>query len=443
MAQEEAMQLTDLIAKRRQGDTLTAAELKFFIDQLSAKDVDDAQIGAFLDTYAFTDITDMTELTDFTMALAYSGGIYDLSDIPGIKLDKQATAALGDKTSLILLPLIASLGIPVAKLSQPGLAGLPSTLDRLAAIPGFKTTLSPNEFVSQVRETGLAIAAPVAELDPADQKLRQLRVRTGTFTVPSLLASSMMSQKIATGADALTFDIKTGVGQQLLPPELAETVAKTLVQLGDSVGRQTVAMVSHMVQPLGQGIGASLEVAEAIKTLRGQGPADLQEMVMTLGTIMARQGGYAGSDDQIQAALIGKLENGQALDKFKEMIGLQGGDERVIDAPELLPQPAFMSDLRAVGEGYVTNFDLSRLQQVVVALGGSGADADPAVGILLHKKLGEAVAPGEALATIYGQSDDLQPMAELAQQAITVGAEPVEVAPLIEKVVTVSDIEEA
>ncbi|PIO84212.1 thymidine phosphorylase [Loigolactobacillus backii] len=419
------MQMTELIAKKRHGEPLSADEISFLIKGLGDNGVTDAQMGAFLETLTFKDSTDLTELTDFTMGLAYSGGVYDLSAIQGIKVDKHATGGLGDKTSLILLPLVASLGIPVAKLSQRSFNHSGGTLDKLESIPGFRVNLTPDEFVQAVKEIGLAIAAPVDELAPAEQKLRRLRHETDTMAIPSLVASSTLSQNIATGADAVILDIKTGSGHDLLTEEQAEQLAHLMVNVGNEVGRRTLAVVSDMSQPLGHAIGNGVEVVEAIATLKNGGPTDLRKLVLELGTHMAQLGGYGANAEDTRAALIGNLATGKALAKFRDLIVSQGGDPDVIDHPEKLTASAYTNDVRASSSGYVSTIDVDQMGHAIQTLNAGRKNAeqklDLAAGIVLRKKIGDSVEAGEVLATVYSSDADSVTAQEEVRGAIELG----------------------
>ncbi|MFD0896384.1 pyrimidine-nucleoside phosphorylase [Loigolactobacillus binensis] len=405
--------MLDLINKRRRGEKLTTAEITFITKAIIAKEMTTAQVGAFLDTFSYHDMATTAELTDLTMALAYSGGIYDLSDLPGIKVTPLSTDGLGDKTSLILLPLVASLGVPILQVITPLAGTFSSPLLRLAAIPQLRTKLAANEFVTTLKQVNAVAATPVAELAPLQQQFTQLEVETDTAQVPALLTSRLLSSAIAAGADALVVDIKTG--NDCLSLVQAQQVAKLAVAVGAEVGRRTLAVISDLNQPVGDAVGASWEIREVIAALKGGGPADLRELVLSLGAQLATMGGYSGTAADAREQLSANLENGQALAKFHEWIVAQGGDAGIVEQPDSLPTAEFNATARAPRSGYVAAWDMKQLRQLRDLLGDAAG-----VGFILHKKIGDSVEAGEALATIYSAQADIQPALKLGQQAATI-----------------------
>lgn len=407
------LQVLDLINKRRRGEKLTTAEITLITKAIVAKEMTTAQIGAFLDTFSYHDMATTAELTDLTMALAYSGGIYDLSDLPGIKVAPLSTDGLGDKTSLVLLPLVASLGVPILQVVTPLAEEMTSPLTRLATVPQLRTKLAADEFVTTLKQVNAVAAAPVAELAPLQQQLAQLELETGTTEVPALLTSRLMSLAIAAGADALVVDIKTG--NNGLSLKQAQQVAKLAVAVGAEVGRRTLAVISDLNQPIGDAVGASWEIREVIATLKGGGPADLRELVLSLGAQLAVLGGYLGTVADAREALSANLENGQALAKFHEWLVAQDGDASIVEQPDLLATAEFTATARAPRSGYIAAWDMAQLKQLRQLLWQTAG-----VGFVLNKKIGDSVEAGETLATVYSAAADIQPVLKLAQQAATI-----------------------
>lgn len=411
-----SLQLIDLINKRRRGEKLTTAEIKFITKAMVAKKMSAAQIGAFLDTFNDHEMSSTTELTDLTMALVYSGGIYDLSQLPGVKVACASTGGLGDKTALVVLPLVASLGIPILQMVAP--FKQPTTLlSKLAAIPELKIDLSANDFVTTLQQAGLVAATPVNELAPLQQQLAQLEVETGTEALPALMTSRLLSLPIAAGADALVLDIKTG--NHGLDLNQARQLAQQVVTVGSEVGRRTLAVISDLNQPVGAAIGASWEVREVVATLQGHGPADLRELALSLGAQLALLGGYQGTAADARTQLSTNLENGQALAKFRNWLTAQQANLTFIDQPEVLLAAPNQAIVRAPQTGYIAAWDMAQLTQLQHQL-GSGAG----VGFILDKKIGAPVKAGENLMTIYSAETDVQAVVKLGQQAPVITAEP-------------------
>lgn len=433
-----SMRMVDLIEKKRDGKELSENEIKWVIDRYTANEVPDYQMSAFLMAIFFTDMTDK-EITAMTLAMAHSGEVIDLSSIAGVKVDKHSTGGVGDTTTLILAPLVASVGVPVAKMSGRGLGYTGGTLDKLEAIPGFKIELSEDEFIQLVNESQVAVIGQSGNLAPADKKLYALRDVTATVNSIPLIASSIMSKKIAAGADAIVLDVTTGDGAFMKNLEDARRLAKTMVRIGALANRQTMAVISDMSQPLGEAIGNSLEVVEAIETLQGEGPADLLEMCYVLGSQMVVLAKKADTLVAARQMLEESLTSGKALAKFKEMIQNQGGDVTVVDHPERLLSAAYQIPVFAKQTGVVTKLVANELGIAAMMLGAGRKTKDEAidhaVGLKLHKKIGEEVAVGETLLTIYSNTTEVAEVVALIEANIEIGDTSKE-PPLIHEIIT-------
>lgn len=405
------MRMVDLIVKKQNGKELTTEEIEFFVKGYTDGSIPDYQASALAMAIYFQDMTDQ-ERADLTMAMVNSGETIDLSAIEGIKVDKHSTGGVGDTTTLVLAPLVAALGVPVAKMSGRGLGHTGGTIDKLEAIEGFHVELSKDEFIKLVNRDKVAVIGQSGNLTPADKKLYALRDVTGTVNSIPLIASSIMSKKIAAGADAIVLDVKTGAGAFMKTDEDAVNLAKAMVRIGNNVGRQTMAVISDMSQPLGFAIGNALEVQEAIDTLRGEGPEDLNELVLTLGSQMVVLAKKAETLEEARTKLQEVMKNGKALEKFKEFLSNQGGDASVVDEPSKLPQAAYKIDVPAKEAGVVSEIVADEIGVAAMLLGAGRAtkedEIDLAVGIMLRKKVGDNVEKGEPLVTLYANRENVE-----------------------------------
>lgn len=404
------MRMVDIIANKRDGKELSTEEINFFIDGYTAGDIPDYQASALAMAIFFQDMTD-NERASLTMAMVNSGETIDLSGIEGVKVDKHSTGGVGDTTTLVLAPLVGALDIPTAKMSGRGLGHTGGTIDKLEAVKGFHVEITNEEFMEIVNRDKVAVIGQSGNLTPADKKMYALRDVTGTVNSIPLIASSIMSKKIAAGADAIVLDVKTGAGAFMKTDEDAQNLAHAMVRIGNNVGRQTMAVISDMSQPLGYAIGNALEVKEAIDTLKGEGPEDLTELVLTLGSQMVVLAKKAETLEEARELLKEVIANGKALDKFRTFLHNQGGDETVVDHPERLPQAEFVIDVPAKQTGVVSNMVADEIGIAAMLLGAGRAtkedEIDLAVGLMLRKKVGEAVKEGEPLVTIYSNRENV------------------------------------
>ncbi|TWM35372.1 Pyrimidine-nucleoside phosphorylase [Bacillus paralicheniformis] len=432
------MRMVDIITKKQNGEELTTEEIKFFIKGYTDGSIPDYQASALAMAIYFQDMTDR-ERADLTMAMVNSGETIDLSAIEGIKVDKHSTGGVGDTTTLVLAPLVAALDVPVAKMSGRGLGHTGGTIDKLEAIKGFHVELSKDEFIKLVNRDKVAVIGQSGNLTPADKKLYALRDVTGTVNSIPLIASSIMSKKIAAGADAIVLDVKTGAGAFMKTDEDAVNLAKAMVRIGNNVGRQTMAVISDMSQPLGFAIGNALEVKEAIDTLKGEGPEDLTELVLTLGSQMVVLAKKAETLDEAREKLIDVMKNGKALQKFKDFLQNQGGDSSVADNPEKLPQAAYKIDIPAKEAGVVSEIVADQIGVAAMLLGAGRATKedkiDLAVGIMLRKKVGDAVEKGEPLVTLYANRENVDDVIAKVYDNIQI-AEKAEAPKLVHTVIT-------
>lgn len=434
------MRMVDLIAKKRDGQSLSKEEIEWIVTGYTNGEIPDYQMSALTMAIFYQDMTDQ-EITDLTLAMANSGDVVNLENIEGIKVDKHSTGGVGDTTTLVLAPLVASVGVPVAKMSGRGLGYTGGTLDKLEAIPGFQIELSEDKFVELVNESKVAVIGQSGNLAPADKKLYALRDVTATVDSIPLIASSIMSKKIAAGADAIVLDVTTGDGAFMKNLEDAKRLASTMVQIGKLANRQTMAVISDMSQPLGEAIGNSLEVVEAIETLQGKGPKDLEEMCYVLGSQMVVLAKKADALEQAREMLEEALHSGKAFAKFKEMVANQGGDVSVIDHPEKLLTAKYEIELPAKQSGVITKLVANELGIAAMMLGAGRKTKedtiDFAVGLKLRKKVGEAIQEGESVLTIYANqpAEEIQDVVALLYQNIEIGPSGQE-PPLIHGIIT-------
>ncbi|MBU2659457.1 pyrimidine-nucleoside phosphorylase [Bacillus cabrialesii] len=420
------MRMVDIIIKKQNGKELTTEEIQFFVNGYTDGSIPDYQASALAMAIFFQDMSDR-ERADLTMAMVNSGETIDLSAIEGIKVDKHSTGGVGDTTTLVLAPLVAALDVPVAKMSGRGLGHTGGTIDKLEAIDGFHVELTKDEFIKLVNRDKVAVIGQSGNLTPADKKLYALRDVTGTVNSIPLIASSIMSKKIAAGADAIVLDVKTGAGAFMKTEEDAAELAKAMVRIGNNVGRQTMAVISDMSQPLGFAIGNALEVKEAIDTLKGEGPEDLHELVLTLGSQMVVLAKKADTLDEARAKLEEVMKNGKALEKFKDFLKNQGGDSSIVDDPSKLPQAAYQIDVPAKEAGVVSEIVADEIGVAAMLLGAGRAtkedEIDLAVGIMLRKKVGDKVENGEPLVTLYANRENVEEVIAKVYDNIRIAAE--------------------
>lgn len=403
------MRMYDLILKKRNGKELTTEEINYFIEQYTNGEIPDYQVSALLMAIYFQKMNGR-ETADLTMAMVKSGDILNLSEINGIKVDKHSTGGVGDTTTLVLGPMVAALGVPVAKMSGRGLGHTGGTIDKLESFKGFSVEMPREKFINNVNNIKIAVGGQTGELAPADKKLYALRDVTGTVDNVSLIASSIMSKKIAAGADCIVLDVKVGEGAFMKTPEAAQELATEMVSIGTNVGRKTVAIISDMDQPLGLGIGNALEVEEAINTLKGNGPKDLVELCLTLGSYMVTLAGAAKNVEEARAKLEETITSGAAIAKLKEFVKAQGGDTACIDDTNLLPKAKYIIPVLADKDGIVEKIHAESIGLIAMELGAGRATKesviDLAVGIVLNKKRGEQVVKGDVIAYIHSNDEN-------------------------------------
>jgi pyrimidine-nucleoside phosphorylase len=403
-ASTQTFRAIDVIRKKRDAGELSTSEIESLVNAYTSGDIPDYQVSAWLMAVVLRGMT-RAETAALTDAMLHSGEVLDLSSIAQKKVDKHSTGGVGDKTSLVLAPLAAAAGVAVPMISGRGLGHTGGTLDKLEAIPGFNVNLSVAQFRRALETCGCAMIGQTDEIAPADRKLYALRDVTGTVESPYLICASIMSKKLAEGIDALVLDVKTGSGAFMKSEKDAAFLAELMVEIGERMGKQVVALITDMDQPLGRMIGNALEVVEVVEILRGGGPQDLRDLCLELGGWMLHLGGV--TDTVADGKTLGEqlIASGKALDKFRQMVELQGGDARVIDDPKRLPQAKHRMTLSSPGSGYVAFLQCEQVGAACVVLGGGRErkedSVDPAVGIVLHKKVGDAVSVGEPLATIH------------------------------------------
>lgn len=401
------MRMYDLILKKRNGGELTTEEINYFIDNYTKGNIPDYQVSALLMSIYFNKMN-KRETSDLTMAMVNSGDILDLSEIEGIKVDKHSTGGVGDTTTLVLGPMVAALGIPVAKMSGRGLGHTGGTIDKLETFKGFSVEIKNEQFIKNVNTIKLAVGGQTGDLAPADKKLYALRDVTATVDNVSLIASSIMSKKIAAGADAIVLDVKVGDGAFMKTPEAARELAEEMVSIGKHVGRNTVAIISDMDQPLGFAIGNALEVEEAIDTLKGKGPQDLLELCLALGSNMTVLAGKAKDTEEARKMLEETITSGKALEKLKEFIAAQGGDASVIDDTSKFPKADHVIPVKVSKSGVISKIHAENIGLVAMELGAGRATKesiiDLAVGIVLTKKRGDKVEAGDIIAYVHANN---------------------------------------
>ena len=399
----------DVIRKKRDGQALEEDEIRTFIKGVTTGDVPDYQVSALLMAVYFRGLAP-EELAVWTDAMLHSGDVVDLSGIPGVKVDKHSTGGVGDKVSLALAPLVAAAGVPVPMISGRGLGHTGGTLDKLEAIPGFRVDLDTDRFIAQVRDIGVCMIGQTGDLAPADRRLYALRDVTATVESIPLISASIMSKKLAAGIDALVLDVKVGRGAFMKDLERARALARTMVGIGTRAGKQVRALLTAMDQPLGMAVGNGLETAEAIDVLRGRAPEDLTRVTLELSARMLVMGRRAPDLDAAREVLDALVRTGHALERFRAMVAAQGGDPRVVDDPGVLPKARIVEVVKAPATGFVRTIDAEAIGLAGMVLGAGRTRAedrvDPAVGIVLRRKVGDRVAPGDDLAVIHGNDEE-------------------------------------
>ena len=428
------MRMVDIIERKKEGKKLAEEEISFFVKGIVDGSVPDYQASAFLMAVVFRGM-DEEETSYLTKWMMNSGDALDLSDIPGIKLDKHSTGGVGDKTSLSLMPLVASFGCKVAKMSGRGLGHTGGTLDKMESVPGTNVYLSEEAFKKQVRDIGIAIAGQTSEIDPADKKLYALRDVTSTVESIPLIASSIMSKKLASGSDAILLDVKYGKGAFMKDVPSARALATLMIKIGRRLGKDVRAIISGMEEPLGKAVGNALEVKEAIATLRGEGPADFVELIENAGAILLNQGQVAKDLEEGKKLIREAIDSGQGLAKLKELFAAEGGDASYIDHPEKFPTAAYEFEIRAKEGGFVEEIDSLSIGHAAMLLGAGRSRAedhiDFAAGIYLEKKVGDEVAPGEVLARAYSDKGAVKEALAEIEGAYVIAVERPPVLPLI------------
>ena len=414
------MRMVDFIHKKRQGEVLSQAEINFIIQGYTKGEIPDYQISAFLMAVYFKGMNKQ-EIADLTLALVNSGDVVDLSEIKGIKVDKHSTGGVGDKVSLMVIPLVAAVGIPVAKMSGRGLGHTGGTIDKLEAIPGFKTELSRSEFIDNVNKFQMAIVGQSENLTPADKKIYALRDVTATVDSIPLIASSVMSKKIASGADAILLDVKVGSGAFMKSLDEAKDLAETMVEIGKSLNRRTIAIITDMSQPLGHEVGNANEVKEAIEALQGRGDEDLTTVALTIAAYMAILGGVHANITDAYHDLERLLKTGQALAKLKQLIEIQGGNPDVIDYPDQLPQAKYHISIPARETGYVTAIDTESIGIAAMLLGAGRKQKndliDYSAGLTMVKKVGDKVNIQDTLCVLHTNLEKYREAEDMARGA--------------------------
>ena len=433
------MNMVDIITKKRDGGELTPEEICFFIDNYVKDRIPDYQASALLMAIYFRGLS-RAETFALTEAMEFSGDVEDLSDLPGVKVDKHSTGGVGDKTTLVVAPVAAAAGVTVAKMSGRGLGFTGGTADKLEAIPGFRTRLEPAEFHRQLEELGLAVITQTGSITPADKKIYALRDVTGTVESPGLIASSIMSKKLAAGSDGIVLDVKCGSGALLKDLAEAENMADLMIDIGRKAGRKMVAVISDMSQPLGRAVGNALEVEEAVQVLKGGGPEDLRQLCLELAGEMIWIGGRAESFEEGKETARQVLSDGRALEKFRQMVRRQGGDDRIIEEPERMGSSRYSRDVLAGRTGFIAKTDTREIGRASQHLGAGRLrkedEIDFTAGIRMHVRIGNFVKEGDVLATLYGADSRRLEEAEIIMEAaIRISAEPTAPPKLIQKII--------
>ncbi|MEE0417236.1 MAG: pyrimidine-nucleoside phosphorylase [Clostridia bacterium] len=433
------MNMVDIITKKRDGGELTPEEIRFFIDNYVKDRIPDYQASALLMAIYFRGLS-RAETFALTEAMEFSGDVEDLSDLPGVKVDKHSTGGVGDKTTLVVAPVAAAAGVTVAKMSGRGLGFTGGTADKLEAIPGFRTRLEPAEFHRQLEELGLAVITQTGSITPADKKIYALRDVTGTVESPGLIASSIMSKKLAAGSDGIVLDVKYGSGALLKDLAEAENMADLMIDIGRKAGRKMVAVISDMSQPLGRAVGNALEVEEAVQVLKGGGPEDLRQLCLELAGEMIRIGGRAESFEEGKETARQVLSDGRALEKFRQMVRRQGGDDRIVEEPERMGSSRYSRDVLAGRTGFIAETDTREIGRASQHLGAGRLrkedEIDFTAGIRMHVRIGDSVQEGDVLATLYGADSRRLEEAEIIMEAaIRISAEPATPPKLIQKII--------
>jgi pyrimidine-nucleoside phosphorylase len=438
------MRVYDVIQKKRNGEVLTDEEIRYFVEGYTKGEIPDYQASALLMAIYFQGMNEH-ETAALTRFMAQSGDMVDLSSIPGIKVDKHSTGGVGDKTTLVIGPIVAACGVPVAKMSGRGLGHTGGTLDKLEAIPGFNTAISIEKFFEIIKMVGVSVVGQTGNLAPADKKLYALRDVTATVDNLSLIAASIMSKKIAAGSDAILLDVKTGSGAFMKTIDKSIDLAKVMVTIGEHVGRKTVALITEMDRPLGNAIGNSLEVIEAVDTLRSHGPEDLTELCLQLSANMLY---LANMGDLEKCRMLAKnaLDSGRAYEKLKEMVEAQGGDVSVIENTEGFEKAPIVYEVKADQEGFISQMNTERLGIASVVLGAGRENKEDSIdysaGIILQAKIGDRIKLGQTLATLYtAKEKELKAVEDMLKKAITIRADKPAPIPLIHARVTIDTIE--
>lgn len=433
------MNMYDIIYKKRQGEVLSREEIEFFVKGYTEGSIPDYQASAFLMTIFFKKMNS-EETYILTDAMRHSGDVVDLSKIKGIKVDKHSTGGVGDKTTLIVGPLAAANGVPIAKMSGRGLGFTGGTVDKMEAIPGFRTSLTEEEFIDLVNRVGLSVIGQTGSIAPADKKIYALRDVTATVDNLSLITGSIMSKKLAAGTDAIVLDVKCGKGAFIEKLDDAEELSRTMVDIGNADGKKTIALITDMNQPLGKAVGNSLEVIESIETLKGKGPKDIEELSVTLAGYMIFLGGKAKDPEEGKILAKDSITEGRALEKMKAFIEGQGGNPKIVDDYSLFPQSQYKLDFASTESGYIQDIDAGKIGMASQHAGAGREkkedEIDLSAGIYLHAKVGDLVDKGQSLFSIYGNDEEkLQKAKEEASKAFVTGKSKPSQNPIVLRVV--------